>query len=208
MKYNDIPGWFDFMAIYDEAVNKAEHGAVFVELGSYLGQSTAYMAQKIKESGKKIKFFAVDFWENDRINDHNSFMKGDMYSKFMNNMGACGVASFIRPLKMSTHGAALYFKNKIMPEPELEISSNSETCDIDTKVAFKQGMDLDFVFVDANHKYQFVKDDIQDYLPMVKPGGTIAGHDIYFADVKRAVTELLPGATFTPSCWIYKKPTF
>lgn len=36
---------------------------------------------------------------------------------------------------------------------------------------------IDFVFVDADHVYESVKKDILAWLPKVKPGGIIAGHD-------------------------------
>ena len=36
---------------------------------------------------------------------------------------------------------------------------------------------LDFVFVDGNHSYDFVLEDIREWYRKVKPGGIIAGHD-------------------------------
>lgn len=36
---------------------------------------------------------------------------------------------------------------------------------------------LDFVFLDADHTYESVRADIALWLPHVKPGGFIAGHD-------------------------------
>jgi hypothetical protein len=36
---------------------------------------------------------------------------------------------------------------------------------------------LDFVFIDANHKYKHVKDDIHAWWPKVKIGGILLGHD-------------------------------
>jgi len=36
---------------------------------------------------------------------------------------------------------------------------------------------LDFVFIDANHAYDFVKEDIELWYPKVKKGGIFAGHD-------------------------------
>jgi hypothetical protein len=36
---------------------------------------------------------------------------------------------------------------------------------------------LDFVYIDANHAYQYVVQDIQLWYPKVKPGGYICGHD-------------------------------
>lgn len=36
---------------------------------------------------------------------------------------------------------------------------------------------LDFVYVDANHKYEYVVADIAAWLPKIKHGGVLAGHD-------------------------------
>lgn len=36
---------------------------------------------------------------------------------------------------------------------------------------------LDFVFIDGNHKYQYVKQDIASWFPKVRQGGIVSGHD-------------------------------
>jgi hypothetical protein len=36
---------------------------------------------------------------------------------------------------------------------------------------------LDFIYIDANHKYEFVKQDISLWFPKVRKGGVVAGHD-------------------------------
>ncbi len=36
---------------------------------------------------------------------------------------------------------------------------------------------LDFVYIDANHAYDFVKEDIELWYPKVKKGGYLCGHD-------------------------------
>lgn len=36
---------------------------------------------------------------------------------------------------------------------------------------------LDFVYIDANHAYEYVKEDIEAWWPKVRPGGILAGHD-------------------------------
>lgn len=36
---------------------------------------------------------------------------------------------------------------------------------------------LDFVYIDANHAYEFVKQDIEIWFPKVKRGGYLCGHD-------------------------------
>jgi predicted O-methyltransferase YrrM len=36
---------------------------------------------------------------------------------------------------------------------------------------------IDFVFLDANHSYEFISKDIAAWLPKIKKGGILAGHD-------------------------------
>lgn len=54
---------------------------------------------------------------------------------------------------------------------------------------------LDWVYVDADHRYEAVRRDILAWLPKVRKGGVIAGHD-YAAyptfGVIEAVTEIFP----------------
>lgn len=56
---------------------------------------------------------------------------------------------------------------------------------------------LDYVFIDAEHTYEGVSEDIRAWLPKVKKGGWIGGHDYEnepkFTGVKRAVDEAFPG---------------
>jgi hypothetical protein len=51
---------------------------------------------------------------------------------------------------------------------------------------------LDFCFIDGNHSYESVKEDIQNYLPKIKSGGLLAGHDYRMpgTGVKKAVDEI------------------
>jgi len=51
---------------------------------------------------------------------------------------------------------------------------------------------LDLVFIDANHSYQYVRQDIELWWPKVRPGGILCGHDFSFEfrNVKRAVCHM------------------
>lgn len=54
---------------------------------------------------------------------------------------------------------------------------------------------LDFVFIDADHSYEGCSADINAWLPKVKSGGLIGGHDYDHPDqgeVKRSVDEVFP----------------
>lgn len=70
---------------------------------------------------------------------------------------------------------------------------------------------LDFVFIDANHSYEYVKRDILSWYPKVKGGGIVSGHD-YVNDpsvirygVKLAVDELFPNKRLLGNIWWVKK---
>jgi hypothetical protein len=41
---------------------------------------------------------------------------------------------------------------------------------------------LDFVYIDANHAYEFVKEDVAKWWPKVKKGGWLCGHDFLKID--------------------------
>ena len=63
MTWEDVPGFFDFQAVYDMAVDTAEDVDTLVEVGTLFGKSAVYMAAKIKASGKNLSFYVVDKWE-------------------------------------------------------------------------------------------------------------------------------------------------
>ena len=54
---------------------------------------------------------------------------------------------------------------------------------------------LDFVYIDGNHDYEYVKQDIENYYLKLKAGGVLAGHDYkgrpYEPGVDKAVDEFI-----------------
>jgi len=62
---------------------------------------------------------------------------------------------------------------------------------------------LDLVYIDACHTYAAVRTDIQAWLPKVKPGGVIGGHDYghpAFPGVRQAVQEVFASAKSDGYC--------
>jgi len=53
--------------------------------------------------------------------------------------------------------------------------------------------DMDFVYIDGNHSYEYVKRDVENYFPKVRNGGVIGGHDFEpsYEGVRRAVLEFI-----------------
>ena len=61
--YTSIGGMFDFDDVYDLALDRYGRGpARFVEVGSFLGRSTCYMAERIKQRGLSVAFSSFDPW--------------------------------------------------------------------------------------------------------------------------------------------------
>lgn len=69
---------------------------------------------------------------------------------------------------------------------------------------------LDAVIIDANHNYEFVRDDLAAWLPKVKRGGIVAGDDYRnpsWPGVERAVTEAIGQVEFIPPMgFFWRKP--
>jgi len=67
---------------------------------------------------------------------------------------------------------------------------------------------LDFVYIDGNHQYKDVTEDIKAWLPKIKPNGIIGGHDYgYLPDVTKAVDEIFGKEnveTFKDTSWLVR----
>lgn len=94
--------------------------------------------------------------------------------------------------------------------------SNIEKFDIDDRVILHDGYSkdialkfedgyFDFVFIDATHTYDSIKEDILAWTPKIKENGIIAGHDYLWFDCKRVLDELY-GFSYTneQNIWIKK----
>jgi hypothetical protein len=67
----------------------------------------------------------------------------------------------------------------------------------------------DVVYIDMNHSYESVKQDIESWFPKVKHNGYIAGHDfVYGQGVQKAVHEFFDASKIVimdENSWIYRK---
>jgi predicted O-methyltransferase YrrM len=75
--------------------------------------------------------------------------------------------------------------NELLSEYDCEVIRKFS---LDAAARFSD-LSLDFVYIDANHEYQHVKDDIAAWEPKVRVGGVVSGHDFHIPDVIRAVKE-------------------
>ena len=163
--YTKIHGHFDFQKLYTEMVNVHSTESHFIEVGAFYGKSSAYMAVEIANSGKNIKFDVVDTWRGSPEHqkgawDYRADMVNDTaYDIFLKNMKPA--EGYYNPVKLSSVEAAKLYEDK----------------------------SLDFVFVDAAHEYESVRDDIQAWYPKVKIDGYIGGHDFIKNNTKNGVYQ-------------------
>jgi predicted O-methyltransferase YrrM len=182
--YQNIEGWFDFSNLYAFIVSSFEKGK-FVEIGSWLGKSSAFMAVEIKNSNKNIDFYCVDTWRGSSEHELDERIINDsLFNSFLENTKP--VKEYIKPIRKSSEEASKDFED------------NS----------------LDFIFIDAGHSYEDVKNDLEKWYPKLKENGIIAGHDFSQAwpGVIMAVNEWANNNNIIfslteQSCWIAKKQT-
>lgn len=66
----------------------------------------------------------------------------------------------------------------------------------------------DMVFLDGDHRYESISRDIKLWLPRLKPGGILCGHDLLLGSVNQALRNLLPSFERVPNTilWYYEPP--
>ena len=57
---------------------------------------------------------------------------------------------------------------------------------------------VDFVYVDGNHCYDYVLADLKNYYAMVHEKGIIAGHDLAWPSVRKALEDFCRANSITP----------
>lgn len=58
---------------------------------------------------------------------------------------------------------------------------------------------VDMVYIDANHEYEYVKEDLKNYYKILKDGGIMSGHDIAACPgVGKALIEFCYGREINP----------
>lgn len=142
-----------------------------------IGSYTGQSTVEFAKSGKFSRIYAVDTWENGYFNDP-PLWHGSMEEAEKLFDGRMFEFNNCFKVKQSSVNAAKTFENS----------------------------SLDFVYIDVDHTYKSVKADIQAWLPKIKSGGIIAGHDYDLAQgVNKAVNELLgKPETFPDYSWLMR----
>lgn len=182
--YKNVPGYATdtLRRIYQHMVEIHQDGARFVELGTFYGNSTVFMAVEIINSGKDIKFDAIDtlrgsleHQEGKGAADKTIVAYGNMAREYNNNIAP--VNHIVRTLMMTTNQALDFY--------------NDES--------------IDFLFHDASHEYEDVVKDLRAWMPKIKIGGLFGGHDAEFPGVKQALIETFDSYQLIGDSWMIKR---
>jgi hypothetical protein len=145
-----------------------------VEVGSYAGES----AELFVGTGKIKEIVCVDPWENgyDKSDGGSERRSMKEVEKIFDKRMENSCKGKYRKIKGTSEEASTIFKDQ----------------------------SLDLVYIDGNHQYKAVSLDIKKWLPKVKSGGYISGHDWSRDGVKRAIEESIgtPCSTFSDDSWI------
>lgn len=143
---------------------------IVVEVGSYVGGSSQRIGKGITKYCPSAKFYCIDTFKGSTFLDgHLSRAKSHMVEMYANH-----------------DVEAIFEKNMAKYPHQTLVMASLEAC--------KQFDDLsiDFIFIDADHSYEAVKADIIAWMPKIKIGGLITGHDYDYqkTGVKKAVDEI------------------
>lgn len=123
-------------------------GMRIVEVGSWKGFSTVYLAEVAAHWQGYV--FAVDHWKGSPGTWNVPIAQSqDVLSTFRHNVAALGYERVVKPMVMDSVTAASVFRSR----------------------------SLDVVFVDGDHRYSGVRADIEAWLPKIRIGGILCGHD-------------------------------
>lgn len=181
--YKEIEGWFNMEDQYLELLENTPENGVFVELGAYKGKSTSFIVTEMVNKGRNIKFYTVDTFEGD---------SGSTDKKEVEAYKQVNVSTMFEEFDNNTQHLENYFHTII------GYSNKSSETFADNSV--------DTVFIDAGHSYEAVIKDIKSWLPKMKDGSIMAGHDYTaWEGVGKAVRELLGIPDKVENdCWFIK----
>lgn len=119
-------------------INETYGITLAIEIGSYLGASSRYIASLLPSEGK---LYCVDKFDD---YDHRGNIKkkgfGTLYDQFLSNVIISGYTDKIIPIKNSSINASMILTD----------------------------LKPDFIYLDASHKYKDVVDDINAWYPYLE----------------------------------------
>ncbi|WP_373032037.1 class I SAM-dependent methyltransferase [Sulfurovum sp.] len=161
-------GKFLYMLCYMQEVE----GDV-VEIGSWQGRSTSFLARAVKES-KNGQFYAVDHFRGNVGKENFYTVNGsldNLKTNFENNINQLGLSDIVTLLDMSNVEAAEIIKEKT----------------------------IRFLFIDGDHTKEGVKKDIELFFPRLVKGSIVVFDDYFdgFPGLLEAIEDVFEEYNFS-----------
>ena len=166
----DDMGSFPERGYLYQLASDAPKNARVVEIGSWMGASTCFLAAGLK--GPEARVYAVD-------NFQGMSLCGEDVAWYQRHFRKLGTNSTLDIF--NANFAALGFANRAEPVVSDSIAAAHSLADM-------RGT-IDLIFVDGDHSYAGCKADIEAWLPFVKKGGVLAFHD--FGSRASGVTQAI-----------------
>ena len=159
----------------DAFLRRLPEGGVCAEIGVYKGDFSARILTLLEPA----RLHLIDPWRYETAEDYRHTVYG----------GARGVGQLHMDM---LHEAVL---RRFAREIERGVVAIHRASSAEAAALFPDGH-FDWVYIDGNHLYEFVSEDLRLYCPKLRQGGLITGDDYreggrWQGGVKRAVDEFL-----------------
>ncbi len=167
--YENIHGFFNHShkELFDTVLSKSPTNGTWVEIGSFIGKSIAYIYCESLNQNKNYEFHTVDPFLShpETSNFYRSFNidGNNLFNEFLKN---------IEPIKDKIK----YYKSTSV---EVSKKFNNESVDV--------------IYIDGAHDYDSVKADIDSWYPKMKKTGIMAFDDYLSPHIglKKAVDDFI-----------------
>lgn len=166
----DDMGSFPERGFLFQLASDAPENAQVIEIGSWMGASTCFLAAGLRGSGARIH--AVDNFQGLSTCGEDAAW----YNRHFQKLGTRSTLEIFR-----ANFAALGLSSRAEPVVSDSLAA-AQT------MASRQGQ-FDLIFIDGDHSYEACRADIAAWTPFLRPGGVIAFHD--FGSRASGVTQAI-----------------
>lgn len=161
----DLQGWGSDSPVFAHVLGSVQPKLI-IEVGTWKGASAVHMAKLAPEA----EILCIDTWLGSaEMWDYPDLKRQHGYPQFYYTF-ASNVVHYVG-------------RERICP---MALPSS-----VAATVLKRRGILADVIYIDGSHEYADVKRDIEDYWPLVRPGGILFGDDYGHPEVYQAVQDTL-----------------
>jgi hypothetical protein len=172
---NDASGWGSDSPAFEKLISESVHLNLIIEVGTWKGGSAITMANALAKHSKPATILCIDtwlgaleFWQNHQDPERYLSLKlrngyPSVYYQFLANVCHASHQHRIVPFPQTSATAALFLRTN--------------------------GIQGDLIYIDGSHEEEDVYQDLLDYWPLLRTGGTIFGDDYTWDGVRLAVNR-------------------